>query len=193
MEAKPDVVYIPDFIAKVKADELFARIKAEAKFEQHSINIMGNSAPIPHLEAWYGTWDYPYSSGLVLKAKPIPAYLQAVIDRIKACGFGEYNSVLINLYRDGRDSIGWHSDDDYGDPEPTIPGITLGATRRFVLCRKDPATGKRTKEKVEYAPEHGSLIMMRGRTNADWVHSVPRTAKPMGERINLTFRNGGAR
>jgi alkylated DNA repair dioxygenase AlkB len=75
------------------------------------------------------------------------------------------------------------SDDDFGDPEPTIGSITLGEARPFRLRQK---TNQRNK--VEYLPEHGSLLIMRGRTNAEWEHMVPKTAKPVGERINLTFR-----
>jgi alkylated DNA repair dioxygenase AlkB len=98
---------------------------------------------------------------------------------------GPFNSVLINRYRNGRDYIGWHRDDDYGLAEPTIPGLTLGATRRFLLRHKQ------TKETVEYAPVHGSLIVMRRHTNADWVHSVPKQLRVKEERLNLTFRRMG--
>jgi len=179
---KPDVAYIPDFLTQAEADELLARIRTAADFRQNYIQIYGLKA-IPRLEAWYGTWDYPYSKGVVLKAAPMPDYLQAVIDRIAAAGFGTFNAVLINRYRSGRDYIAWHSDDDYGDPEPTIPSITLGTARPFRLRSRADKSNL-----VEYAPEHGSLLIMRGKTNAEWEHMVPKTAKDIGERINLTFR-----
>jgi len=179
---RPNVLYLPDFLPQVKAGELLATIKERADFRQNYIQLYGRKA-IPRLEAWYGSWDYPYSNGVVLKAAPMPDYLQAVIDRIKACGFGEFNAVLINRYRSGSDYISWHSDDDYGDPEPTIPSLTLGEARPFKL--RSPADKRSV---VEYVPEHGSLLIMRGKTNADWEHMVPKTAKEVGERINLTFR-----
>lgn len=179
---QPNVLYLPDFLPLVRADELLATIKERADFRQNYIQLYGRKA-IPRLEAWYGSWDYPYSNGVVLKAAPMPDYLQAVIDRIKACGFGEFNAVLINRYRSGSDYISWHSDDDYGDPEPTIPSLTLGEARPFKLRSR---ADKRSV--VEYVPEHGSLLIMRGKTNADWEHMVPKTAKEVGERINLTFR-----
>jgi alkylated DNA repair dioxygenase AlkB len=123
----------------------------------------------------------------------MPGYLQAVIDRIAAAGFGTFNSVLINRYRDGRDYISPHSDDDYGDPEPTIPSLTLGAGRPFRLAKIISGAKLDKSTTVEYMPHHGDLVVMRGRTNAEWQHWVPKTAKPVGERINLTFRNGGSR
>jgi alkylated DNA repair dioxygenase AlkB len=96
----------------------------------------------------------------------------------------DFNSVLANLYRDGRDSMGWHSDDE---PElgaqPVIASLSLGSTRRFVLKhRRDPS------RKFALELPHGSLLLMRGATQANYRHALPRTARPVGPRINLTFR-----
>lgn len=187
---KPDVIFVKGFLNRPEADVLLERIRSEADFKQSYIQLYGRKA-IPRLEAWYGSWDYPYSNGVVLRAAPMPHYLQAVIDRITAAGFGKFNAVLINRYRDGRDYISPHSDDDYGDSEPTIPSLTLGAARPFRLAK---LVGKSKLDKstmVEYLPVHGDLLVMKGRTNAEWQHWVPKTAKPVAERINLTFRNGG--
>jgi alkylated DNA repair dioxygenase AlkB len=181
-DIKPDVLYIPDFLTPEEADDLLRRIRSEADFRQNYIQLYGKKA-VPRLEAWYGPWDYAYSKGVTLKAARIPHYLSMLIGSLNARGVGEYDAVLINRYRDGNDYISWHSDDDYGDPEPDIASITLGAARPFRLrLRGDKG------RLVEYLPEHGSLLVMRGRTNADWEHMVPKTAKPVGERINLTFR-----
>ena len=181
-DIKPDVLYIPDFLTPEEAEDLLRRIRSEADFRQNYIQLYGKKA-VPRLEAWYGPWDYAYSKGVTLKAAPAPDYLQTMMCRLKECGFGEYDAVLINRYRGGDDYISWHSDDDYGDPEPDIASITLGAARPFRLrLRADKG------RLVEYVPEHGSLLVMRGRTNADWEHMVPKTTKQVGERINLTFR-----
>ena len=98
---------------------------------------------------------------------------------------------------DGNDYISPHSDDDYGDPEPTIPSLTLGATRPFRLAKMVVNEANRMKldktTTVEFLPRHGDLLVMRGRTNAEWQHWLPKTAKQVGERINLTFRYGGVR
>lgn len=180
----PEVIFIPGFLTTEEADQLLARIKAEADFKQNQYTFMGRIGPRPRLEAWYGPWDYAYSPSTVLKAAPMPGYLQAVTDRIRAAGFGEYNAVLMNRYRDGSDYVAPHSDDDYGDQFPTIPSLTLGAARpvRFRLKTDKSVT-------VVYLPQHGDLLVMTGRTNADWLHEVRKTAKQVGERINLTFRN----
>lgn len=189
---EPDVIYVPSFLGRDEADALLERIRAAGEFRQNYIQLYGRKV-VPRLEAWYGSWDYPYSKGVVLRAAPMPDYLQAVIGRIAAAGFGTFNSVLINRYRDGRDYISPHSDDDYGDPEPTIPSLTLGSARPFRLAKITSGSKLDKSTTVEYAPRHGDLLVMRGRTNAEWQHWVPKTAKPVGERINLTFRNGGAR
>ncbi len=178
----PDVLYVPDFLNQIEADELLANIKEKAEFRQNYIQLFGTKA-VPRLEAWYASWNYPYSKGVVLQAAAMPDYLQAVIARMKAGGFGEYNAVLINRYRNGNDYISWHSDNDFGDPEPTIASVTLGAVRPFRLRLRADKT-----KRVEYTPVHGSMIIMRGKTNAEWEHMVPKTTKPIGERINLTFR-----
>jgi alkylated DNA repair dioxygenase AlkB len=188
----PDVIYVRGFLTQGEADVLLERIRSEAEFRQNYIQLYGPKA-IPRLEAWYGSWDYPYSKGVVLKATPMPDYLQAVIDRLAAKGLGTFNSVLINQYRNGSDYISPHSDDDYGDPEPTIPSLTLGASRPFRLAKIISGSKLDKSTTVEYAPAHGDLLVMRGRTNAEWQHWVPKTAKSIGERINLTFRNGGVR
>lgn len=118
----------------------------------------------------------------------MPDYLQEVMSRIGAAGFSDFNAVLINRYRNGKDYISPHSDDDYGDAEPTILSLTLGAARPFRLAKIISGSKLDKSTTVEYLPEHGDLLVMRGKTNSEWQHWVPKTAKPVGERINLTFR-----
>jgi len=188
----PNVVFVYEFLSREEADALLGRIRSEANFQQNYIQLFGRKA-IPRLEAWYGSWDYPYSKGIVLQAAPMPDYLKEVIDKLAAAGFGEFDAVLINRYRDGKDYISPHSDDDYGDPEPTIPSLTLGVARPFRLAKITSGSKLDKSTTVEFLPGHGDLVVMRGRTNTEWQHWVPKTAKPVGERINLTFRNGGVR
>jgi alkylated DNA repair dioxygenase AlkB len=96
----------------------------------------------------------------------------------------EFNAVLLNLYRDGRDGMGWHADDE---PElgrnPVIASVSLGATRRFCLRHR-----RRRDLKLDLPLPHGSLLLMAGATQHHWLHALPKTQRPVGERINLTFR-----
>ncbi len=113
------------------------------------------------------------------------AGLAALRDRLRKELGVPFNSVLANLYRDGRDAMGWHSDDEPElGAEPVIASLSLGAARRFVLRRRDDHAVKQT---LVLAP--GSLLVMRGACQRDWQHALPRTAKPVGPRLNLTFRH----
>src|ERR1700722_9242368 len=96
--AGPDVVFVRQFLSREEADALLERISAVAEFRQHYLQLYGSKA-LPRLGAWYGSWDYAYSKGVVLKAAPMPGYLQAVIDKVGATGFSNFNAVLINRYR----------------------------------------------------------------------------------------------
>jgi alkylated DNA repair dioxygenase AlkB len=178
----PDVILIEGFLTKDEADQLFSRVKTEA-FRQYASGQFGH--PRPRLECWFGTWDYQYGRGETLKAQmPMPDYLTALIDKIVAAGYGaEYNGLLINWYKDGSQSIGAHSDDDYGDPFPTIPTLVLGAARPLLLTLKADK-----KVNASYSPGHGDLLVMRGTTNAEWKHEIKKTEKEVGERVSLTFR-----
>jgi alkylated DNA repair dioxygenase AlkB len=108
----------------------------------------------------------------------------------------EFDSVLANLYRDGRDSMGWHSDDEPElGPEPVIASLSLGAARRFVFKTKSRAKPDAMRppaaavvERLGLELRHGSLLVMSGQTQAGYLHALPATAKPVAARINLTFR-----
>lgn len=172
--------YAPAFLPPAEADALFARLRDSVPWEQSG----RPGRPFPRLTAWYADPGLSYSySGVTHHAVPWTPELLAVKARAEAVAGTTWNSLLLNLYRDGRDSIGFHADDE---PElginPVIGSISLGAERRFVL--KHPASG----EKREFALPHGSLLVMSGASQHHWRHGVPKTRKPVGPRINLTFR-----
>jgi alkylated DNA repair dioxygenase AlkB len=127
--------------------------------------------------------EYRYSGGRHDAAPWHPA-LTPLLERLqRACPPG-FNCVLLNLYRDGRDSMGWHADDEPElGPRPTIASISLGAVRRFQL-----RSLAQPRQRFEIQPEHGSLLVMSGSLQDNWQHQVPKTARPVGPRINLTFR-----
>jgi alkylated DNA repair dioxygenase AlkB len=127
---------------------------------------------------------YTYS-GVTLEARPWTAELQDIRSQVEAAAGISFNAVLLNQYRDGKDSVGWHSDDepDLGT-NPVIASVSFGGTRRFIMRHKT----RDDIDRVELALGHGSMLIMGGATQHHWQHHVPRTARPVGTRVNLTFR-----
>lgn len=168
-----------------EADEVFGRLHAQVAWRQEYITIYGKRQPQPRLTAWYGDEGATYCySGLILKPRPWLPILQNLKAQVEAAAQTRFNSVLLNLYRTGQDGMGWHSDNE---PElgrnPAIASLSFGAARRFVMRHCD-----RHDTKVELSLNHGSLVVMKGKTQHHWQHQVPKTVKPVGPRINLTFR-----
>lgn len=183
--ADADVLYIPAFIPVVDADRLFQELCTQISWRQESIRIYGKTMPVPRLTAWHGdpTAVYTYSH-LELHPQPWNAPLDELRKRLQAIDPTSFNSVLLNLYQDGSHSMGWHADDEPElGSEPVIASITFGSARRFQFRRID-----QHQQKVDLELSHGSCLLMRGTTQQFWQHQVPKTQKPIGPRINLTFR-----
>ncbi|MGJ9418514.1 alpha-ketoglutarate-dependent dioxygenase AlkB family protein [Massilia sp. CMS3.1] len=162
--------------------EIAARLLAETPWREESVVVYGKRHLQPRLTAWYGDASYTYS-GLRLEPLPWTALLLQLRAAVEAaCGHG-FNSVLLNRYRNGRDSMGMHSDDE---PElgadPVIASLSYGATRSFILRHK------RDKRTVQLPLADGSLLLMRGQLQRNWLHGINKSTLPLGERLNLTFR-----
>jgi alkylated DNA repair dioxygenase AlkB len=169
-------------LAASDADRLLEALMAQIAWRQEVARIMGRQVPIPRLTAWHGEAGYVYSGIAMQPAAWTPALLQ-----IKRCAElharQAFNSVLLNLYRDGRDSVSWHADNEPGlGKNPVIASLSLGATRRFQLKHR------RDGLRVAIDLEHGSCLVMAGATQHHWLHQLPKTARPVGPRVNLTFR-----
>jgi alkylated DNA repair dioxygenase AlkB len=179
----PGFEYRPGFLSPAERAALLAALLEETPWEDHELVIFGRRVPMPRRIAWYGPVDYSYS-GVRHPARPLTPRLEAVRARLEAGAGLRFNAALVNLYRHGRDSMGWHSDDDYdcGD-RPAIASVSLGATRRFRL-RSRPDGARRAAVDLE----DGSLLLMTGDSQRRWQHSLARTARPAGPRINLTWR-----
>ena len=126
-----EVFLVPDVIAKAQADDLFRRLREEVAWRQDQATVMGRTRPIPRLQAWYGAGGYVYS-GIRLAPLPWTEPLLELKARAEELAGTVFNSVLVNLYRDGRDSVSWHADHEPGlGRNPVIASISLGAVRRF--------------------------------------------------------------
>ena len=171
-----------DVVSPERQDTLFRELLAQVEWQSHRITIFGREMLEPRLSAWVGDEAYRYSGRVRTPLPWTPALdeLRSVREEISGARF---NSVLCNLYRDGRDSMGWHSDDEpeLGE-QPVIASISLGSERRFRLRH-------RTKdEQITTELPPGSLLVMAGACQLHWKHAVPKTARPVEPRINLTFR-----
>lgn len=188
---QPEVSLGRAFVSAAEADAVFAALLAATPWRQERIVVYGRAILQPRLTAWYGDPDARYAySGLALQPLPWTPLLAELKARVEAASGAQFNSLLMNFYRDGRDCVSWHSD---AEPElgrePVIASLSFGAPRRFQLRSRPPLPAAR----CELALGHGDLLVMRGRTQHDWAHQVPRTARPVGPRINLTFRLVAAR
>lgn len=179
-----EYIYIPNFYNKAVADSLFKKLETTISWKQESMNMYGKEVKFPRLTAWYGDDDKPYSfSGIKLEPHPWTQELFKIKDDIEPLCETSFNSVLLNLYRDGNDSISWHTDAEKElGRNPIIASVNFGAERVFQLKHMH------TQEKIEILLQHGSLLVMMGELQHYWKHQVPKSRKVTQPRINLTFR-----
>lgn len=181
-----EVQYDSTFLNLADADRYYHTLLQEIDWRQEQITIFGKQMDQPRLIAWHGDSGKSYSySHLNLSPSPWTPTLIEIQNQLQTYTGIRFNSVLLNLYRTGTDSMGWHSDDEPElGPEPIIASISLGAIRRFRFRHRHdkqiPSQG------IDLTP--GSLLLMRGATQANWQHALPKTARTVSPRINLTYR-----
>jgi alkylated DNA repair dioxygenase AlkB len=180
-----DLRYAPQWLTRDAADALFESLRENVAWERHRIRLFGREIDSPRLSCWIGDADAGYTySRTRYEPRPWPDALRPVRERLREELSVDFNGVLANLYRDGADSMGWHSDDEPEiDPRVPIASLSLGATRRFALRRRDD-----TKRKFSIELARGNLLTMGSDMQRYWQHALPRTARESGARINLTFR-----
>jgi alkylated DNA repair dioxygenase AlkB len=175
----------PAAFTSPEATALFDALRGGVNWRQEEILILGQRRLVPRLVAWHGDSGARYTySGTDHDPQPWLPSLTHMRERAASLTGAPFNAVLLNLYRDGRDGMGWHADDE---PElgrnPVIASVSLGAERRFCLRHR-----RRKDLKLDLRLPHGSLLCMSGATQHHWLHALPKTRRPVGERINLTFR-----
>ena len=182
-----ELSYYPEFFETKQADGLLAKLKDGIEWTQNTIRFYGKESLVPRMEAWYGDEGKSYAySGIHMDPKPWTEELIIIKHKIEPLAGVSFNSVLINYYRNGKDRVAWHSDDERElGKNPVIGSVSLGAERKFKLRHKRYKTNGL---KHEILLRHGSFLLMKGSTQHHWMHEIPRTAKPIGPRINLTFR-----
>ena len=180
-----DIIYYPKFLNHGEATEYFEVIKKNTPWQQDNITVYGKKYAQPRLTALFGNNGKPYSySNITMQPHEFTEELLAIGSRIETITNINFTTCLLNLYRDGKDSNGWHADNEKElGQNPIIASVTLGQERYFHLKHR---TNKNLKSKILL--QHGSLLVMKGETQHQWLHQIPKTAKPIGERINLTFR-----
>lgn len=180
-----EIHFCPAFYAASTADHLLTALNETLNWRQDEIRMFGRWCKIPRLQAWYGSADAHYRySGLALQPEPFTPELAMLREHLSQHCQQDFNAVLANLYRHGKDSMGWHSDDEKElGPNPVIASLSFGEPRRFQFRhRQNPA------QKHEITLTHGSLLIMTGSTQHHWHHGIPKQAKAQNPRINLTFR-----
>lgn len=174
-----------EYFPSLKADEYFAGLQ-DVPWHQEEIIVFGKKYPEPRETAWYGDQGTTYTySGITHTPKPWTPVLSEIREKVENETQERFNSVLLNRYRNGQDSVAWHADDE---PElgenPVIASVSLGQTRRFQLRHKFLS-----KKTTSLELHHGDLLVMSGQTQHFWEHQVPKTKQDISARLNLTFRN----
>lgn len=181
----PGLDYQPEWLPPAQADACLADLRAQVRWERHRLHLFGRACQAPRLSCWIGDADAVYTySRTRFQPRPWPDLLRPLRARLRTELGVDFNGVLANCYRDGQDGMGWHADDEPEiDPTAPIASLSLGAPRRFVLRSRTPPPQRCA---IELA--HGSLLLMGAGFQQPWQHALPKTARAVGERINLTFR-----
>jgi alkylated DNA repair dioxygenase AlkB len=183
--ADAEISYFPFFFEKKEADYYFMELKNKIPWQQDDIKVFGKVYPQPRLTALFGNQGKPYSySNINMQPHPWSPLLNSIKLQVENISKTTFTTVLLNYYRDGKDSNGWHADNEkeLGN-NPVIASVSFGAERNFQLKHN---SNKQLKKSIML--EHGSVLLMKGETQHYWKHQIPKTAKPTAERINLTFR-----
>ena len=177
-------VLFPDFLCESDADKYLSGLHNNTPWEQNFIRLFGKEVSEPRLSTWHAEADLPYTySGVPRTPHPWKEPLSSLRTACEAHTGQSFNGALLNLYRNGQDAMGWHSDDEaVNGPNPVIASISLGAERRFDFRHKQ------SREMISVVLPHGSLLVMSGACQTFWLHRIAKTTRQTEPRINVTFR-----
>lgn len=180
-----DVNFFPHMFTEAESDVYINELKEAIEWKQEPITIYGRTVMQPRLTAWYGDPGKIYTySGITMQPLAWTPALLKIKQRIETVSPVVFNSALLNLYRDQRDSMGWHRDNEKElGINPVIGSVSFGATRTFQFRHY---IDKSLRQSLELT--HGSLLLMKGETQHHWEHSLPKRTKEIGLRVNITFR-----
>lgn len=178
-------IYYGPIFSSEDADRHFRILMEQTPWKSDEVTIFGKRFVTARQIAWYGDESYVYRySGGIKKALEWTNELLELKEIVENQAKIRFNSCLLNLYHEGREGMGWHSDNEnvLGD-QPTIASLSLGAVRKFSFRHKH------TRQTVSLSLENGSLLIMKDATQTHWQHCLPKSQKVVAPRINLTFRN----
>ena len=180
-----EIEYFPTFFDELQATELFIKLKNEIPWQQDNITVYGKSYVQPRLTALFGNEGKPYSySNIIMQPhfwNPLTMFIK---DKVEDVTGEKFSTVLLNLYRDGKDSNGWHADNEKElGRNPVIASVSFGAVRPFYLKHNSIEN-----QRLKIDLEHGSLLLMKGETQHFWKHQIAKTAKPISPRIKFDFK-----
>ncbi|MFK7781429.1 alpha-ketoglutarate-dependent dioxygenase AlkB family protein [Psychroserpens sp.] len=180
-----ELIYIPNFLSKEMSNFYFKHLKVNTDWQQDNIIVYGKTYKQPRLTALFSENNLNYSySNITMTPKPFTPELLDIKQHIENEAQHQFTTVLLNYYRDGNDSNGWHADNEKElGKNPIIASLSLGETRPFHFKHRTVKS-----ERYKIALQHGSLLIMKGTMQHYWLHQIAKTKKEIGERINLTFR-----
>ena len=181
-----DVEIYRHFFGREESDKLFQELLGQINWKQEKIRPYGKEVDMPRLTAWYADAGVTYTySNITQEINPWTPALLYIRERVERAAGTRFNGVLLNLYRDGRDSVSWHREKEQELGEnPVVGSVSFGAARQFQLRHRK----RRELGVINVELTHGTLLLMKGPTQQFWEHQIPKTARPVKPRVNLTFR-----
>lgn len=180
-----EIIYYPHFFEKNEADIVFEQLINDIPWQQDDIRVFGKNYPQPRLTSLFGDEGKHYSySNIKMQPHAWSPLLEKIKTQVEQVTNTHFNIVLLNYYRNGKDSNGWHADNEKElGTNPIIASLSFGAERTFQLKHNSDKN-----QKKNIVLDHGSLLVMQGTTQHFWKHQIPKTKKEIDPRINLTFR-----